>query len=525
MTPPDERIPRKHAKTSAALALQIVARMRLIPAACAVLAFAASARAQTTTNASAGSCTGMLAGQVGLAVPDGTGNYQTIQTAAVSNVFDFAECACPPAPADQIAVEILLTTALPLGTTGTAEMWVGSGCDNYTTRTTASTTACEKLAAIDITQFTTGSQTSGRIHLPVPGNALASPVAHMCTQATASNAVYLFFFTDPMSPFASCTLQLTQQNQGPTAVVSPQAGSGDGAINLTWTNPPPGSYTAKQFQVLCSDDSGQPITNSPPAPLYSTCVNGVLERRQEQTGGTLNGVVGDGGTLTTGDGGTASLIAPGGTLHTDATPLDGGAPDMAENPIWLGDGGFGPLSTLDKRFVCSSMIGATSTSARITGLKNNQVYHFVILSIDNFGNATPSTPVTGVPEPVQDLYRRYRDAGGASGSCFIATAAFGSYESGWVHVLRDFRDQSLLPTDLGRDFVAWYYAHSPPAAQWIARHGWARVLTRIALVPVIAVAAFWLYCPPWLKALAILAMMAYALRRRLAAALHGGKTA
>ena len=43
------------------------------------------------------------------------------------------------------------------------------------------------------------------------------------------------------------------------------------------------------------------------------------------------------------------------------------------------------------------------------------------------------------------------------GSCFIATAAFGSRQERNVRVLREFRDRRLLTSKTGRAFVRWYY--------------------------------------------------------------------
>ena len=50
------------------------------------------------------------------------------------------------------------------------------------------------------------------------------------------------------------------------------------------------------------------------------------------------------------------------------------------------------------------------------------------------------------------------------GRCFIATAAFGSYEAPEVKVLRRFRDSVLKRTETGRSFVAFYYKNSP---RWV----------------------------------------------------------
>jgi outer membrane protein assembly factor BamB len=76
-------------------------------------------------------------------------------------------------------------------------------------------------------------------------------------------------------------------------------------------------------------------------------------------------------------------------------------------------------------------------------------------------------------------------SGGDNSRCFIATAAYGSPLAPSVMVLRQFRDEYLMTNPAGRLFVEQYYRHSPPIAQFIANHAWAKAITRIALVPVI----------------------------------------
>ena len=70
-----------------------------------------------------------------------------------------------------------------------------------------------------------------------------------------------------------------------------------------------------------------------------------------------------------------------------------------------------------------------------------------------------------------------------SGGCFIATAAYGSYQEAHVIVLRQFRDRFLLTNAAGSAFVRWYYRHSPRYAAVIANNDSLRAAARIALMP------------------------------------------
>ncbi len=81
-------------------------------------------------------------------------------------------------------------------------------------------------------------------------------------------------------------------------------------------------------------------------------------------------------------------------------------------------------------------------------------------------------------------------SGGGGGGCFIATAAYGSYLDPHVMVLRHFRDNVLLQSGPGTEFVKFYYKHSPPIADFIAQHPLLKLVTRLALTPLIVLVKY-----------------------------------
>jgi hypothetical protein len=76
-------------------------------------------------------------------------------------------------------------------------------------------------------------------------------------------------------------------------------------------------------------------------------------------------------------------------------------------------------------------------------------------------------------------------ASSSSSHCFIATAAYGTSFEPEVEVLRNFRDETLEKSELGKKFVDTYYSVSQPIADFIRPHESLKVLVRAGLSPII----------------------------------------
>ena len=80
---------------------------------------------------------------------------------------------------------------------------------------------------------------------------------------------------------------------------------------------------------------------------------------------------------------------------------------------------------------------------------------------------------------------------GPFGWCFIATAAYGTDTAKEIDILREFRDEVLLPNSLGVMFVSLYYRTSPPIADFISQHEVLRTAVRVGFVDPIVKILTW----------------------------------
>jgi len=393
--------------------------LRAALAAALLLASVSPARAQDT---SSGMCTGTVTGYVGLAVPV-SGALQGVGSNFVNSVFGAAECDCDTR---DVTLQIQAKTAFPTGTTGSLEVWVGNGCDNYDTRNNAATTTCERitdLGGIEFNNFVTGMSSTGLnyINIPIAARKLFSPKVNVC-DPTQSQTNYIYVFlstTDVRNPAATCTLPVKVANLPPSPPANPSATGGEEAVTLRWERTV-GGNPILNYQILCADESGNPVPGlfKDDQQAYSACIGGAIKRRPfPSTTGTV--AVDDMGTTTTTDLGTATLLWP------EQAVDDLAAPDLASGrDMVVPTGPTAFASTLDPAYICSEKLGLATLEYRINGLQNNARYQFVVLAINESGNVAASDLLIASPEPAEDLWRRLRDSGAnPNGFCEVGGSA------------------------------------------------------------------------------------------------------
>ena len=90
------------------------------------------------------------------------------------------------------------------------------------------------------------------------------------------------------------------------------------------------------------------------------------------------------------------------------------------------------------------------------------------------------------------------------GSCFVATAAYGTPSAREVGVLCEFRDRYLLANRVGAACVRAYYRFSPPVARFVATREPLKAIVRACLTPVAAIAGLAVHLPQTLASVAII---------------------
>jgi hypothetical protein len=284
--------------------------------------------------------------------------------------------------------------------------------------------------------------------------------------------------------YASAPLTIDYDLEPPPIPDDISATGGENAIQLKWKLPSENTTDIQYFQVLCAREDG----SSSEADGFGGDPDYLLARD-----------------VCNRDDGTRPIPA---YVDGDQEGPDAG---VGRRPIT----DFPALYDMDSSAICGEATGSNS-GVRVEGLENGVAYRLVLVVVDPARNATALDLGSFTPQPVKDAWELYLDEGGHAdgGYCFVATASFGDYDHPFVRVLRDFRDDTLAKTALGRRFISWYYATSPPLAHFIARHTWARVIGHILLYPLVLAAAIWEYTGFFGKLALLLLFVAWRRRRK-----------
>lgn len=127
--------------------------------------------------------------------------------------------------------------------------------------------------------------------------------------------------------------------------------------------------------------------------------------------------------------------------------------------------------------VCSNPNTAVPSLETLARDKENRVRAAIVKN--------PNTPKSIIDILSRDTNYRVREALEtleSKRSCYIATAVYGSHLAPEVKYLKNFRDNVLLPTIVGRFFVFLYYWISPPVSRLISENDKLKSLVRFFLV-------------------------------------------
>ncbi len=145
-------------------------------------------------------------------------------------------------------------------------------------------------------------------------------------------------------------------------------------------------------------------------------------------------------------------------LPSPITPSTGG---IASSPLTITAG---PSAS-----VGAFMLRVTGTSGSLT----HTVSPDISVQVTAAGTTTTTTTTPEAPR------------------CLVATAAYGSELAPEVQLLRNFRDNAILKTSAGSNFMvafnAWYYSFSPSVANYVSDHWVERTMMKGLLYPLIGI--------------------------------------
>jgi hypothetical protein len=140
----------------------------------------------------------------------------------------------------------------------------------------------------------------------------------------------------------------------------------------------------------------------------------------------------------------------------------------------------------------SGNIDKSQTTYTVTGLSDDKTYYFAAKAFDTEGLVSDYSNIVSTNDPYGVVTEEGppppTGSGAGGGGCFIATAAYGSNMDRHVKILTEFRDRRLVTNPIGRGIVDAYYKFSPPVANFLHNHTFARAVVRYTLIPITGIA-------------------------------------
>ncbi len=358
---------------------------------------------------------------------------------------------------------------------------VGDNCDSDVSRPN-----CHEFDSINYTDF----NREQKLYIPV--NWIVDPQQGTCPSTRDTSTLFLFMTPEKNSSVATYAIDFDTKSPDPPTVTD--AEGGEGSVTVRWERPDSNDEDIQYFDVLCEIDGAPPeVASADLADWTSTeaiCGKRLTPSELPPPSGEPSLDAGSGGQdggLDGGPGDGEGLdAAPPGAAPVDAHMADASTTTTCTGGLVAGDW---PQAC----YVCATA-AATASELRVSGLPNGVEVRVAVVAVDNNGNPSLLSNVeTATPLPTTDFAEHYVASGGKGkgGFCFVATVAYGSYDHPHVRVLRQWRDQVLLHSRVGRAFVRWYYANGRALARPFVGRPWARALLRLLLLPLVLLAWLW----------------------------------
>lgn len=393
---------------------------------------------------------------------------------ASKRYFNMAHCACASAPAGKetsFAYQLRLTAGTQQ-VNRPAEVWVGTTCNNDTTRTQN----CKRIDSAGIADLQTLSATPARPEISIAD--LMNPMGGACTERAGDALFWVLADGDGNGVFDYQPSQKIEiDTQAPPLPTDFSVTGAESAVSISWKAPTSRASDILYYQALCAKVDGTAARSQPSHDAQFQTVTGLcgLAQTIALTASTATNTV-------TGTGDVEVTTAPEGIAKLDAT------------------------------FICGQA-ETTATEMRIEGLANDVQHVVALVAVDRAGNVAGTYfNKTVTPRSVVDFWEDLIDRGSKveGGYCLLASA-YGESTT-ITQTLREFRDTTLARTAIGRALTAGYYRWVAPVGQGVMQYRAAQIVAVVALAPLVAAALAW----HWLTlpgALVALALLWWAVRR------------